>query len=83
MLTILMWVVFGWIAGSITDALWPPVQQRRAMETIGIGIAGSIAGGLIGSVITGSQYAPAGLVMSVVGAILCMFVWKQLNEVPK
>jgi uncharacterized membrane protein YeaQ/YmgE (transglycosylase-associated protein family) len=44
-------------------------------------VAGSVAGGLIGSVITGSSYRPAGFVFSVAGAMLVMFVWKKLNEV--
>jgi uncharacterized membrane protein YeaQ/YmgE (transglycosylase-associated protein family) len=48
--------------------------------TIGIGVAGSVAGGLVGSVITGRYYAPGGLILGVAGALLCMFVYKKYNE---
>lgn len=81
MISLVIWLVFGWIAGSIAEWLWPPATVHSGIQTIGIGVAGSVAGGLVGSIITGSQYAPAGLVMSVAGAILCMFVYRKYIEV--
>lgn len=81
MLGIIAWVLFGWIAGAIAEWLWPPKVEHSRIQTIGIGVAGSIAGGLVGSIITGSHYAPGGLVLSVAGAILCMFVWRKYHEV--
>jgi hypothetical protein len=36
---------------------------------------------LVGSIITGSYYAPAGFVFSVAGAMLCNYVWHQFDEV--
>lgn len=81
MISLVLWVVFGWIAGAIAEMVWPPVAPSSKWQTIGIGVAGSVVGGLIGSVITGSYYQPAGIVMSVVGALLCMFVWRKINEV--
>lgn len=81
MFGLIAWVIFGWIAGAIAEWLWPPATSSSRIQTIGIGVAGSIAGGLVGSVITGSHYAPGGLVMSVAGALLCMFAWKKYNEV--
>ena len=80
---LLIWLVFGWIAGSIAEWLWPPVVPSPKWKTIGVGVVGSVAGGLVGSIITGSHYAPGGFVMSVVGALLCMFVYKKYHEVWK
>lgn len=81
MISLVLWVVFGWIAGAIAEMVWPPAAAGSRLQTIGIGVAGSVVGGLVGSVITGSYYRPAGIVMSVVGALLCMFVWRKFNEV--
>lgn len=82
MFSLIIWLVFGWIAGSIAGWLWPEASGNR-MQTIGIGIAGSVAGGLVGSILTGNHYAPAGLVLSVLGSLLCMFIWRKINEVPR
>jgi uncharacterized membrane protein YeaQ/YmgE (transglycosylase-associated protein family) len=74
MISILVWLVFGFIAGSVAEWLWPPAKPRSRFQTIGIGIAGSVCGGLVGSILTGSYYAPAGFVLSVAGAVLCNYV---------
>jgi uncharacterized membrane protein YeaQ/YmgE (transglycosylase-associated protein family) len=81
MISLVLWLVFGFIAGSIAEWLYPPAVPQPRWKTIAIGVVGSVCGGLLGSIITGSRYAPGGLVMSVAGALLCMFVWAKYNEV--
>lgn len=81
MISIVVWVVFGWIAGSIAEWLWPPAQPHPKWQTIAIGVAGSIAGGLAGSIVSGDSYRPAGLVLSVLGAVACMFAWRKFSEI--
>jgi uncharacterized membrane protein YeaQ/YmgE (transglycosylase-associated protein family) len=81
MLQLVVWVVFGWIAGSIAEWLWPPAQPHAKWQTIAIGVIGSVAGGLAGSLVSGDHYRPAGIVLSVLGAVACMFVWRKLDEV--
>jgi uncharacterized membrane protein YeaQ/YmgE (transglycosylase-associated protein family) len=44
-------------------------------------VIGSVAGGLAGSLVSGDHYRPAGIVLSVLGAVACMFVWRKLDEV--
>jgi uncharacterized membrane protein YeaQ/YmgE (transglycosylase-associated protein family) len=80
MFSILAWLVFGFIAGSIAEWLWPPAKPGGRWQTIAIGVAGSIAGGFAGSIVSGDSYSPAGLVLSVLGAIGCMWVWRKLDE---
>jgi len=82
MFTLIVWLIFGYIAGSIAEWLYPQAAAKNRWQTIFIGVAGSVAGGLVGSIITGNHYAPAGIILSVAGAVLCMFVWKKLNEAP-
>ena len=81
MFLILVWLVFGFLAGTLAEWLWPPAKPRSRFQTIGIGIAGSVCGGLVGSILTGSYYAPAGFVLSVAGAVLCNYVCHMLEEV--
>ena len=81
MIGVIVWLVFGWIVGSIAEWFWTPAVPHARWQTIAVGVGGSIAGGLIGSIITGSHYAPAGIVMSVVGALLCSYVWHKYYEV--
>lgn len=83
MIQLIVWLVFGFIAGSVAEWLWPPAKPRPKIQTIGIGVVGSVVGGLAGSILSGSQYAPAGLVMSVIGSLACMFLWKKYGEVAR
>jgi uncharacterized membrane protein YeaQ/YmgE (transglycosylase-associated protein family) len=79
MFSILVWLVFGFIAGSVAEWLWPPAKAHSRWQTIGVGVAGSICGGLVGSILTGSYYAPGGFVFSVAGAMLCNYVCHMLE----
>jgi uncharacterized membrane protein YeaQ/YmgE (transglycosylase-associated protein family) len=48
-----------------------------------LGIGGSIVGGLIGSLFKkpadGAMFHPAGFIMSIIGAIILLFIVKQLG----
>jgi uncharacterized membrane protein YeaQ/YmgE (transglycosylase-associated protein family) len=81
MISLFVWLVFGFLAGSAAEWLWPPAKPRSRFQTIGIGIAGSVCGGLAGSILTGSYYAPAGFVLSVAGAVLCNYLFHMFEEV--
>lgn len=76
MLYLLGWLLFGFVVGSIAEAIWPPKKKGSKWATVAVGVSGSVAGGLVGSIISGSAYQPAGIVMSVVGAIGCAWVYK-------
>lgn len=76
MLSLLGWVMCGWIAGSIAEYFVPPDKPSPGWQTIGLGIAGSIVGGLVHAIVTGNQYSPAGVVWSVLGAVVCLFTYR-------
>lgn len=68
-MSLLMWMVFGAIAGGIAKKLYPGRCPEGWLPTIGLGCIGSLAGGLpFGD-------APAGLIGSVIGACVVMFLW--------
>jgi hypothetical protein len=76
MLTLVMWVVYGWIVGNVAQWLVPVDRPTPGWETIALGIAGSIVGGMIAAILTGNGYHPAGVVFSVIGALVCLFGYR-------
>lgn len=82
MLSIIGWVVFGWLAGTVANWLMPLRDGGKAtgLETIGCGIVGSVIGGSLQAVIGGGGYRPAGLVWSVMGAATAIWIWRSFNE---
>lgn len=76
MLALIGWVVLGWIAGSVAQYLVASDRPSPGWQTIGLGIAGSIVGGMVSAIVSGNSYSPAGLVWSVLGAVLCLFSYR-------
>jgi uncharacterized membrane protein YeaQ/YmgE (transglycosylase-associated protein family) len=68
------WVVFGLFVGLIARLLWPGPQRAGCLTTILLGIVGSIVGGVITHLLTGGQYEPSSYLMSILGAILVLWI---------
>ena len=83
MFHILWMIIIGFIAGWIARAIVPGVDAMGFWMTTGLGIVGSIVGGLIGRVFSkpadGSMFHPAGIILSIVGAIIILFVAKMIR----
>jgi len=79
-LHILWAIIVGFIVGLIARALMPGVQNLGFLLTTVLGIAGSLVGGFIGSLISkpreGAAFHPAGFLLSIVGALLLLFLWR-------
>jgi len=68
------WLIFGAVAGGIAKYLYPGKCPEGWLPTIGLGIVGSLAGGLpFGD-------APAGLIGSVIGAVVVMFIYSVWSD---
>ena len=82
MLHIIWSIVVGFIVGLIARAIMPGAQHLGFIMTTVLGIAGSIVGGLIGRLFSkpaeGSAFHPAGFIMSLIGAIILLFIWIKL-----
>jgi uncharacterized membrane protein YeaQ/YmgE (transglycosylase-associated protein family) len=63
----------GLIVGALARLLVPGPQPIGILATAGLGIAGSLIGGLIGRAIFGARYVP-GLIMSVACAALLLWI---------
>ena len=78
MLHIIWSIIVGFIIGLIARAIMPGAQDLGFLMTSLVGIVGSILGGLIGRAISkptaDKPVHPAGLVMSVLGALLVLFL---------
>jgi uncharacterized membrane protein YeaQ/YmgE (transglycosylase-associated protein family) len=77
----LIWyIIAGFMVGLIARAVMPGVQHMGFIATTAVGIAGSLVGGVIGSVIRkpreGAKFHPAGFVLSLIGAVIVLYLWQ-------
>jgi uncharacterized membrane protein YeaQ/YmgE (transglycosylase-associated protein family) len=76
-MALLAFLVFGFVIGLIARALLPGQQPMGILLTTGLGIAGSLLGGVIVSLATDQpldQLHSAGFIGSVVGALLVLLL---------
>lgn len=70
------WMLFGLVAGAIARFLHPGYERMGILGTIILGVLGSMLGGGIAYMLRlgTSPYEPAGWIMSVLGAILLLWM---------
>lgn len=72
---IIVWAVFGLIAGAVARLLVPGRQAMSWLATTALGIVGSFVGGFIGYVFAGGEMVQAsGFIMSVIGAVIALLI---------
>jgi uncharacterized membrane protein YeaQ/YmgE (transglycosylase-associated protein family) len=83
MLHIIWSIIIGFIIGLIARAIMPGAQGLGFILTTILGIAGSIVGGLIGRLFSrpapGTPFHPAGIIMSIIGALILLFIWGRFH----
>lgn len=79
MCSILGWLFFGLICGSLAKALHPGEDPVGFLPTALIGIAGSVVGGLINWILGFGHepYTPSGILMGTVGGIICCWIYRK------
>ena len=80
-LTILGWIVFGLIVGFIARALVPGKDNIGILPTIGLGVLGSVIGGLVLSLFTGriTLSNPVGWIGSLIFAIILLVIYNRVS----
>lgn len=76
-MSLLLFLVFGFVVGLLARALLPGRQSMGLIMTTVLGIVGSFLGGLLGSLISGEEVTrlhPAGIIGSVIGAIVVLAI---------
>ena len=74
------YLVVGFLAGLIAKMVMH--FHLGTLATILLGVAGSLIGGFIGGLIwkpRDARFHPAGIILSVLGAILVLFIWKRFG----
>ena len=83
MLHIIWSIIIGFIVGLIARAALPGAQHLGFIMTTILGIAGSIVGGLIGRLFSrpapGTPFHPAGIILSIIGAIVLLLIWGRIS----
>jgi uncharacterized membrane protein YeaQ/YmgE (transglycosylase-associated protein family) len=76
-------IVIGLIAGALARLIIPGRQNMSIPATILLGIVGSFVGGFIGYLIhrggSGSFLQPAGIIGSIIGAIIVLFIYTRVR----
>jgi uncharacterized membrane protein YeaQ/YmgE (transglycosylase-associated protein family) len=81
MIAILMWIVFGLVVGVLAKLIMPGSDPGGFIVTILLGIAGAFVGGFLGRMM--GYYGPnqtAGYVMSIIGAIILLALYRMMTR---
>lgn len=81
MISLLVWLVYGLLVGSVAKAIVPGEENFGFLKTIALGVAGSYMGGAVLYML--GQYdslSPAGLFMGVVGGVISLVLYNKLSE---
>jgi uncharacterized membrane protein YeaQ/YmgE (transglycosylase-associated protein family) len=76
-------IIVGFVVGLIARALVPGADAMGFFATAVVGIVGSLIGGVIGNMVSkppeGSKFHAAGFLMSIVGAVVLLVVWRYVR----
>jgi uncharacterized membrane protein YeaQ/YmgE (transglycosylase-associated protein family) len=82
MLHIIWYLIVGFVVGLVARAVVPGAQGMGLIMTTLLGVVGGVIGGFIGRLFSkpepGAAFHPAGFIMSVVGAVIVLFIWTRL-----
>jgi len=74
--------IVGIVVGLIARFIMPGAEHMGLIMTGILGIVGSFVGGLIGRLFSkpadGAPFHPAGIIMSIVGALIVLFIYGKM-----
>jgi uncharacterized membrane protein YeaQ/YmgE (transglycosylase-associated protein family) len=78
-------LIIGLIAGFVARALVPGDDSMSVGATIVLGIVGSFLGGFLADALFRSDsedlgFGPAGIIGSIIGAIIVLLAYRMINE---
>jgi uncharacterized membrane protein YeaQ/YmgE (transglycosylase-associated protein family) len=81
MMGLLGWAIFGLIVGALAKLLMPGRDPGGIIVTMLLGIVGAVLGGWVGQAV--GMYGPdepAGFIMSLVGAIVLLLLYRMFTR---
>jgi uncharacterized membrane protein YeaQ/YmgE (transglycosylase-associated protein family) len=78
LLSLIGMIIVGFIAGALARYFYPGTIAMGFWATVLLGIIGSLVGGVIGGLLfrrPGGGFHPAGLVLSIIGAMIALYVY--------
>lgn len=82
MIGLIWWIILGLIVGALARLILPGKDPMGWLATLLLGIAGSLLGGFIGGLVWNrgdGQFHPGGLLLSLIGAILLLLIWRKVR----
>lgn len=85
-MNILSWIIFGFLAGALAQKIMPGDDPGSLKDiegvsiTIGIGIAGAIIGGLLGTLLGMggiSSFSMRSFALAIIGALIFLYGYKR------
>jgi len=78
-----LWMfIIGIVVGALARFIMPGAQHMGILMTGVLGIVGSFVGGFITRLFNkpaeGAPVHPAGIIMSVIGALIVLFIWEKV-----
>lgn len=80
-MNIIVWLIFGFIAGAIANFIDPKPSKGGIIGSIILGVVGAFVGGFIGSTFFGvgvTGFDITSLIVAVAGSLLVLFVGRML-----
>jgi uncharacterized membrane protein YeaQ/YmgE (transglycosylase-associated protein family) len=81
-MNLIIWLLLGLVAGILARFFFPGPVPLSLGQTLLLGLAGSLVGGFLGDLVDGRRRPglhPAGLVGSVIGAIVVIIIFRALD----
>lgn len=82
-MSIIVFIVIGLIAGALARFLVPGKDPMGVLATIILGIVGSFVGGFLFALIPGGRRPldlnPAGIIGSIIGAVVVLLIYRQVR----
>ncbi|MGL5508078.1 MAG: GlsB/YeaQ/YmgE family stress response membrane protein [Microcoleaceae cyanobacterium] len=86
-MNIIAWLILGLLAGAIAKSIYPGGQGGGIFATTGLGIIGAFVGGTLYTLLktgtfslTSTSFDLVGLFVSVIGAVVALFIWSLLLQ---